>query len=274
MAKDKKHISDRQQAKWRSADIFLQLAIVIAGILVTFQGTAWINRTAQKREVRKILVMVEDELRQNLEELETGRKLVEEELTGMDFFARHMYDIYLAPLDSVKLYYKVLDSGPAFGYSSNALEVLKASTASINVMDKELLMEVFICYDKIDKAVSSLNYYYTNKFKMVGEFYFSTDREVIVQMTRNENPYPYIEKYLENVATGNLVLNAEVNLKSKMKILEETRLRFIETIAAIENYTDGKRNGQSKRKSSGRAVDSVDIDSVVVDSVFIDNALI
>lgn len=218
----------------------LQLTIVIAGILITFQGTAWINRTAQKREVRKILVMVEDELMQNLQELETATGFVESELAGMDFFARYMDDIYVAPIDSVNLFRGVLGSGPSFGYSSNALEVLKTSTASINVMDKALLMEVFISYDKLDKALSSLNYYYTNKFDMVGEFYYATEREVIMEMTRNKNYYPYIEKYLENVATGNLVLNAEINLNSKMKLIEEARLHFIETIGAIENYTDGK----------------------------------
>jgi hypothetical protein len=238
--KDKKHISVRPRTKWRIADVLLQLAIVIAGILVTFQGTALINRTSQKREVRKILVMVEDELRQNRGVLLESEFILKRELEGMAFFARHMRDIRSANADSVHLLVNVLDTGPGFSYGSNALEVLKASTASVNVMDKRLLMDIFVCYDSIGDLFSSLNYYYTQKFGLAADFYFSTDRRTI-EKHRQGDPIPYIEKYMENPGTGNLILNADINLNGRLQAIDSLNTTFGKTIEAIERYTD-KRN--------------------------------
>lgn len=224
-----------------------ELSVVVIGILITFQGSAWIERSRQRSQNNDILAMVETELNKNLEELRRSEVYLVKELEGMAFFAGHMDDIESAPRDSVDMFVEILGAGLEFFYSSNALEVLKTSPGSLNVMDKEMLRMIFLCYDEIDIFFSSLNNYYKRKFETVASFYFSIDRRTIEAMQRKEDPYPFLKMFLENISTGNLVLHANENLGPKVRGAAELKGIFEETVETIAGHAGGKKREGKKR---------------------------
>lgn len=222
-------------------DYLLQFIVVVMGILITFQGSAWIEKRQQHRQSREILEMVRTELQNNMEELEFCRDLGIRELDGMEFFARHMNDIGKAPRDSINMYISVLGSGHEFSYSSNALEVLKATPASINVIDKELLREIFYCYDRTGSLLKSVNYYYKQKYDIVGEFYFSLDRQTARMMQTGESGYMFIEKYFDNPPTANLVFNTQDNFGGRVSETGKLIDSYNGAMEAIDRYIRWKR---------------------------------
>lgn len=246
--KEKRKKAGRQNAdsgKWSIHDYLIQVSVVIIGILVTFQGSAWIERNHRRNEVREILTMVNDELRENLGEVERGRSILKWELNGTGFFARHISDIRQAPADSLAMHASVLGITTDFFHSTNALEVLKTSSSSVNAMDKTLLREIFTCYDSVSSTIDALNSYYEKKSALIDDFYLSVDRNTFKLLNSDADNYPYIEKYLENTSTGNFIMNAGPNL-SHMIVLSDNLVRTLnETMGSIEDYA-GKKSRRRK----------------------------
>lgn len=222
---------------WRLGDYLRQLSIIIIGILVTFQGSAWIESARQRRESRELLVMIEEEMNGNMAEIIRARKMLAVEVEAMSFFRRHINDIRSAPRDSIKKYYWLLDYGPSYSYTSNAFEVLKSSPSAANKIDRQLMSSIFLCYDQIKTSLVSLNYYYSSKFERVSNFFFSIDRHLIEQIRTGQDMFPYIEAFLNNPSTGNIIFSAESNLAGRKEEIDELIMTYGTTLDKIGKYT-------------------------------------
>lgn len=222
---------------WRPGDYIRQLSVIIIGILITFQGSAWLESARQRRESRELLAMVEQEMGDNLAEMMRAQKMGAMEIEAMGFFRRHINDVRSAPRDSIKMYSWLLDLGLSYSYTSNAFEVLKSSPSAANKIDKQLMSSIFLCYDRIKTSFVSLNYYYSGKFERVSNFFFSIDRRIIEQIRTGEDMFPYIETFLANPSTGNIIYSAESNMTGRKEEIDDLILKYGVTLKEIEKYT-------------------------------------
>ncbi len=230
--------------KWRAGSFFMQLATVVIGILITFQGSAWVERNSQRNQMKKILENVVSEMNTNLIRMEYDSRQVKRELAAAEFFSRHINDLRGAPADSVDIHIRGLENNMRFFVISDALEVLKASATSVKVIDKELLQDIFALYNSTELLYYNLNHYFGDKGKLLAEFYASND----IDITRNarENPYTYIGKYYGTPATRNFLFMTQFLLKPNLSGLEMIVEEYGKTIEIINEYISGNLKSRTK----------------------------
>ena len=147
--------------RWRTGDFFRQLATVVIGIMITFGGSALIQRGAQRREARKILTMVRDELNTNMEGLREYRDYFQSEIDGCRALAPWIVKGVAEeiPLDTLERYRSVLVSVSYFIATDNSFETLKSSPVIGAVADSELVNAVFEIYEMLEAGAA-----YTERF--------------------------------------------------------------------------------------------------------------
>lgn len=233
----KRSTFNRQQLR----DYLMQFLVVVAGILITFQGSAWIERGRERRESREILALVMEELNQNLEGVRRCKRQTATEREAMEFFTRYISDIRSAPEDSLEMYFHILGYTTEYAYDSDALEVLKSSPSSIKTIDKELLKNVFYSYSRINAAFAEMNTYYSMKYDVITGFLSYNHRRLFEQALKEGSLYIYAEEYL-NAPPGNFVFTAGDNLTF---LLEEYITGLENTIAGtmeeVDNYVRRKK---------------------------------
>lgn len=135
---------------WTWRDYALQLSVVIIGIVVTFVGSNLIAHWARQRQVKTVMQLVAGELEENREQLrEVCASLVYDQ-QGMLMLMDYDMDIEAVPLDSLENYRYILSRLHAYSPLQNVLEVLKSSDVVSAVGDKQLLVDIFGCYNRLN----------------------------------------------------------------------------------------------------------------------------
>lgn len=165
-------------SSWKAGDFFRQLATVIIGIVVTFGGSALIQKSGVRKETRQILEMVREELQQNRENVQTIKTWLTHEYDGTKALRPYVDDPLAAPVDSLFKYGHVISDNRPLYVNSNALEVLKGSL-QVEENDKAFLRDIFTVYDNASRVSTTLNAYIEDKRIATSNYFNDLDREMI-----------------------------------------------------------------------------------------------
>ncbi|WP_295938058.1 hypothetical protein [uncultured Alistipes sp.] len=221
--------------KWRIGDYIRQLSVVVIGILITFQGSAWIDKNHKRKEANEILTMVRDELNINLRVAKFMDTWLQKEIEAMDFFKRHMDDIRSAPVDSLRNYMGVLVNAQGFGVTENALQVLRTSQSS-NVIDKKLLNDIFRSYGASKEVDSELSFFSEKKTDIISTFLYNQDRKVTQSFLSGENVYPFLINYLNDAQASNYIISCEAAVGGRVGKIKALVAVLENTLGDIDNY--------------------------------------
>ena len=219
-------------------DYALQLLVVVIGILITFQGTAWVAKRSERNQMREILESVKKEMELNTLRMDQALQIGQNELAGMDFFRRYINDINKAPADSLNSYISLLRSNRRYEVTSDALEVLKTSSNAVNVMDKGLLQGIFSAYNTVGVIFQNINYYYIEKTEVIKTFHAATDIDITGDPRKQ--PYKFVGSYFGSPASRNFLLNAPMMLKPNLSVLELVIKEYGDAVEEINDYISGK----------------------------------
>jgi len=150
--------------KWR--EYVIQLSVVIIGIMVTFIGSDLISRWSRQRQVKTIMQLVVEELKENRKSLDYVCEKLEEDQRGMLLIREYDFNLDTIPVDSLDAYRYLLGGMRSLKVQSDALEVLKTAGVIPSLGDKTLLMEILKCYSEQNEFRAQVESY--NKMKMNG----------------------------------------------------------------------------------------------------------
>lgn len=141
----------------------IQLSIVIIGIVVTFVGSDLISRWSRSRQIKAVMHLVTEELKENRSALDYICEKLMYDKRGM-LFLKEYDNVDDAPLDSLQKYQHVLGSMRSMVMRNDALEVLKTSGMIQSIGDKSLLMGIMSCYSLLGEFSRTVESY--NQWKM------------------------------------------------------------------------------------------------------------
>lgn len=136
--------------KWTWREYALQLSVVIIGIVVTFVGSDLISRWSRQRQVKAVMQLLVGELEENREQLREVCASLRYDQQGMLMLMRYDMDVEAVPLDSLERYCYILSRLHAYSPQQNVLEVLKSSDVVSAVGNKQLLVDIFGCYNRLN----------------------------------------------------------------------------------------------------------------------------
>ena len=136
---------------------FSDLLAVILGIVITFAIQDWIDRAADRKDVRSALELVRTELLNNRDDLATMSEYLDEEKKAAEFFIRHHDAPQAAPADSAEYLGSILFADAYITVSNDALELLKSSSLLPKIGDNLLSMKIIRAYDSSSSFAAALN---------------------------------------------------------------------------------------------------------------------
>lgn len=152
----------KQLKKWKIGDYVRQFSIVTGGVLLTLWLTAQIADTAKQREVRQAMQLVALELSDNVEIIRKYGVLYEEEAR----IARRIMEKEFSPaaftVDTASYYALKITNGlhRPFRFSTDALEMLKTSGLTAHIADKQQVIDLLRCYNRIESFDSNIALYF------------------------------------------------------------------------------------------------------------------
>lgn len=217
----------------KAGDFFRQLATVVIGIIITFGGSALIQRSSQKREARHLLEMVKLELEHNALQAGGQKEWFEYEKNGAKAIRPYIDDPYAIPIDTLERYINI-QSSRIFPGTANAFEILRSSDAIRAIKDKPFLVDLFGVYNMMAVNDSNAKSYSDIKIATWQKYYDSVERNMveevfeptdIVRMFAHVATSPYIAQYLMKTANtswiDNLIYDLE-RLESELSEMAKT----------------------------------------------------
>lgn len=145
------NLKERKSAlRWTWREYALQLSVVIIGIVVTFAGSDLISRWSRQRQVKTVMQLVVSELERNREQLYEVCASLYYDQQGMLMLQEYDLDVEAVPLDSLDHYRYLLSRLHTYRPQQDALEVLKSSDVISAVGDKQLLVDILGCYNRLN----------------------------------------------------------------------------------------------------------------------------
>lgn len=145
------NLKERKSAlRWTWREYALQLSVVIIGIVVTFAGSDLISRWSRQRQVKTVMQLVVSELERNREQLYEVCASLYYDQQGMLILQEYDLDVEAVPLDSLDHYRYLLSRLHTYRPQQDALEVLKSSDVISAVGDKQLLVDILGCYNRLN----------------------------------------------------------------------------------------------------------------------------
>lgn len=145
------NLKERKSAlRWTWREYALQLSVVIIGIVVTFAGSDLISRWSRQRQVKTVMQLVVSELERNREQLYEVCASLYYDQRGMLMLQEYDLDVEAVPLDSLDHYRYLLSRLHTYRPQQDALEVLKSSDVISAVGDKQLLVDILGCYNRLN----------------------------------------------------------------------------------------------------------------------------
>ncbi len=217
-----------------TGDFFRQLATVVIGIVITFGGSALMQKCSERKEAAHILAMVRDELKENINLIGMNRGVLTRDSVATTALQSFIHESKHLPVDSlVKYMGQGLMSVERYDFLTTSLEVLKSSSQIQAIRNKELLRDLFLAYADLNDLQLSIQSYYSIKEQCVGEFfsnmdgYSFTDEEAIYTMFADMMKNKLIRNYVTIIASNYIMSilpaadRVEMKLQNVIGILDK-----------------------------------------------------
>lgn len=162
---------------WRMGDYLRQFSIVAAGVIVTFWGSDRITEYSRQKEVRATMQLVIGELKESRTALQQIRKKMDVDRYIVQIVLEKEFNAHQISADTLAKYQSFFGNLTSFRYSTDALEVLKASSLMQYIPDKKLLQDVTGTYQRLKNAQDDIASYYKMKGETINEVIFGLNEE-------------------------------------------------------------------------------------------------
>lgn len=150
-------------------NFIMEFLSVFLGIIITFAGTDWIEERNEQKNVHEALMLVNAELKDNLDIMQEVQDHVDLELKAAKYLMQYYDNFEACEKDSMRLYCnRPLEICPA-RVSDEALELLKNSALFQKIKDKELALSIIRAYRNLNILRENYNYYNDKKQKLIDE---------------------------------------------------------------------------------------------------------
>lgn len=160
----------QKSTEYKFGDFFRNFLAVILGIIITFAGSDWITERNTQKEIKKSLQLMKSELLLNREEIKSMGERVKLEQHAASYFFENKNNANGIPQDSISRYLPLLFQWSKFTFTSDAMEMLKASGLIQKIQNKELALQIIQAYGTIKAAEASFEIYMKYKNQAQEEF--------------------------------------------------------------------------------------------------------
>lgn len=155
----------RKFTSWRIGDYILQLSVVVLGIIITFAGSSVISGYIESKQVANTMQLIKSELELNREKVKFTHKHLDFERRACNYILRYRNNFESASEDSLLMYTNVPFEADMFIYVTDALEMLKMSSLSQRIQDKELIFQIVKAYNELKRMQEVVSWFYGLKSK-------------------------------------------------------------------------------------------------------------
>lgn len=155
----------RKFTSWRIGDYILQLSVVVLGIIITFAGSSVISGYIESKQVANTMQLIKSELKLNRERVEDIHKHLNFERRACNYILQYRNNLENASEDSLLMYANIPFQVDLFIYVTDALEMLKMSSLSQRIQDKELILQIVKAYNELKRMQEVVNWFYGLKSK-------------------------------------------------------------------------------------------------------------
>lgn len=141
----------------------MNFVAVCLGIAITFAGQGIINRHAERNEVKRSLILVKNELKDNISYIEYSDSVLALFSDAAQFLIRYEGRYAQAPADSMAAYCNVPLTVFEISYADDALELLKTSSLFTKIKDLDLSLEIIHTYGAIADEMAVVRFYHERK---------------------------------------------------------------------------------------------------------------
>lgn len=159
----------RRHTPWLQ-EYLTELSVVVISIAVTFYGEDKIEQYHQRQEDREVMQMMLNELHENRLELESLRKRCDKDVLFSTLLSDYLERNEIPTPDTLELFSRYHYLYPQWILKRNAFDVMKNSGVMQRMDDKELLMEIFDCYDQIEIVSEKGKNFTTERFNMIMQY--------------------------------------------------------------------------------------------------------
>lgn len=148
--------------KWQLGDYVRQFSIVTGGVLLTLWLTTKIADSSKQREVRQAMQLVALELRDNVRIIRNYGSIYREEARIARRIMENGFSADAFPVDTANYYSQRITGGlhRPYRFSTDALEMLKTSGLTAHVADKQQVIDLLRCYNRVETFDSTIAMYF------------------------------------------------------------------------------------------------------------------
>lgn len=152
--------------------------------MVTFIGSDMISRWSRARQVKAVMQLVVDELKVNREPLQTVCQKLRYDRHGMLMLQRYDMDLDRIPRDTLDYYMNIIGAMESLWPQVDALEVLKSSGVIASIDNKQLLLDILGCYNRMQNLGDKVDTYNGRKMSALDHL-FATNRDFSISNTNS-----------------------------------------------------------------------------------------
>jgi len=132
----------------------LNFMAVVLGIVITFCGEGMIESRNEKKEVKKSLELVKNELKDNLKFVDLADSVIMDYYLSAKFLIQYIGRYNEAPADSMEIYSYAPLTVMEVSSSEEALDLLKTSSLFTKIKDQQLSLDIIHTYGAIRDKMS------------------------------------------------------------------------------------------------------------------------
>ncbi len=157
----------KKYTTWKIGDYVLQLSVVVLGIIITFAGSSAISGYFESKQIDNAMKLIKSELEINRQRIEDIHRRLDLERKACNYILQYRNNLENASEDSLFRYVNIPFSYDSFSYVSDALEMLKMSSLSPQIQDKELILQIVKAYKGLNQVQELVSWFYDVKFRYV-----------------------------------------------------------------------------------------------------------
>ena len=127
-----------------------EMSILVISLAATFYGENLIEGYNEAQEDKQTMEMVVNELEYNVKELADMKELYDAELNFSEVLKKVLVQHVELPQDSIETYLDFHRMYYYVGLKTNAFDIIKVAGTMKRMEDKELLVQLFECYELLD----------------------------------------------------------------------------------------------------------------------------